>query len=194
MEMLEGVRNWKQWSGEMRVTPYHAFMTRNGLEAPHSFSWKLRRDLTAAELAWLGDAARAAGTGGPADVFCLVKNFIKDTHLQQAPVLAVTAGRAALPGPAPAELAPLPDVPEERRVELRKLADVIQQEFGMVEGANYLRRLASRRGWAAHQRVPLPWLQVASRPELPLAPTANPHFGHLPAASWDLRVRFSRLG
>lgn len=188
VEAMRAVRDWKQWLSATGVTPYHAWMTRAGIEAPHSFTWKLRRDLTGSELGMLPLNKRG---GHPGDVFCLVKNFIKDTVLQQPPVLAMPQARLALLDSHPHSVADLPEVSADRRADLRKLALAVQSE--MPGSADYLEFLAARRAARLCDLMPVDWLPTVSQPELPLQPTANAEYPNLPEASWELKVRFSRI-
>ena len=49
--IVEGERDWKKWLAPLGVHLDGAFMARNGVWAPHSFSFKLRQDLLTHERA-----------------------------------------------------------------------------------------------------------------------------------------------
>jgi len=191
VETLQAVRDWRLWLEATGVHPYNAWMTRQGKEAPHSFTWKLRRDLTVSERSLLAHKVLNGPYAHPGDVFCLVKNFIKDTALQQPPVLVMPRDRLNRLAPFPDRLDKLPEVSAERRAELRKLAGAVRAE--MPRSAAYLESLANRQSMFAADLKPLTWLPQASEPELPLEPTRNPAFPNLPETSWELKVRFSRM-
>lgn len=198
MEILTAVRGAWEWLGAAHVEPWNAFLPRPGCprEVPHAFTMKLRRDLTAAELAMLPGVTGVRGVprqagADPFDVFCLVKTFMCDAALQQAPILLLPAARAGLPAAAPMSIVPRGPV---NKTELLKLASLIEgPSYGLTRAAAYLRSLAHQD--ATMWEVPeLTWLREVSRaPAAALIPGGDEHFPHLPQAPWHLKVRFHRL-
>ena len=92
---LTHVRNFKSWLDQTGVHLVNCWVTRfpdrsgnheHKVTAPHSFTYKLRMDLTASEAAQLSVATSA---GEPTDVFCLVKAQMCSTQLNSAPVLVL---------------------------------------------------------------------------------------------------------
>ena len=51
--IVKGERDWGFWLSPLGSTPGGAFQSRQGIWAPHSFSYKLRQDLLAFEQALL---------------------------------------------------------------------------------------------------------------------------------------------
>ena len=97
---LGAVRDFKSWLEPLGCHLFNSFGTRGGIEAPHSFAFKMRQDLS------LSDRRRGVpGVPGvredPSDVFCCVKTYMRDQALQQEPVLTIVANRAKCPGKAP---------------------------------------------------------------------------------------------
>eukprot|EP00435_Cladocopium_sp_Y103_P048636 s2064_g14.t1 len=80
---LNSVRSFADWLNPLGVTQHGCWQTRHGIEAPHSFCYKLFK---AAHHRWFG-AARDK------DVMCCVKTYMRDTQLQQPPLCVLPADR-----------------------------------------------------------------------------------------------------
>jgi hypothetical protein len=102
-ESMRGVRDFQAWLAPLGMHLHNAFANRGGVESPHSFSFKLRRDAGAELQVWGDDRQGSAGSAGsvrsdcagddPEDVLCCVKTYMRDTTLQQPPVVALPASR-----------------------------------------------------------------------------------------------------
>ena len=192
VEILAATRSWWSLMEPAKVHPFHAFMTRAGVEAPHSIVWKFRADLTPTEAQAI--TSRHAAMGASGDVFCLVKNFIEDTSLLQEPVLALPAARAArVPQQIPHRPAPLLRQSDKRAGELEKLANMCLLECGMHSAAANLRTLAVRTEARQQDLREITWLQEVGEPPRSLVATHNPQYPNLPETAWQLKVRFGRL-
>ncbi len=110
VERLSAVRDYQAWLEMGTSKLYNAFGTRGGIEAPHSFSFKRRRDLSRSE--WsvkmedelsLEEQIRAPGApvASDSDVFCSVKTYMRDLTLQQAPVLVIQVAEVGVRAPRP---------------------------------------------------------------------------------------------
>ena len=81
---LETVRTFQDWLQPLGIKRYGCWLTRDGLEAPCSFTYKLFMDLTNEEKA---NAKNHGSFQRPNahDVMCCVKTYMRDRHLQQPP-------------------------------------------------------------------------------------------------------------
>lgn len=93
VNQLGTVRDFGNWLAPVRRELFNALASREGIEAPHSFTMKRREDLTPEE-AVLAQAAPCipavpalqAVPALPADTMCIVKTYMRDKHPQQPPV------------------------------------------------------------------------------------------------------------
>ena len=194
---LRSIRDFSAWLAPQGVRQESCWGNRDGLEAPHSFTYKRRSDLTAAEKALLRPvrAAVRAGftpaTDAPEDVFCLVKTYMRDKHLQQAPVLVLPiARRNRVHGLAPTTVEAVAVSPG-RANELQAMATLFEGgSYRLIRAATALRELAV----SVHGPPLAPgWLAVPPIAHPPVEETLNEYFGHLPEISWHLRAVFHRV-
>ncbi len=75
VETIEHVRDFGKWLAPLRIDLYNAFMNRHGIEAPHAFTYKMRRDLTWSEKVMM-PPMYAYNEGEESDIFCCVKTYI----------------------------------------------------------------------------------------------------------------------
>lgn len=73
--IVPGERDWASWLAPLGSTPGGAFKSRNGLWAPHSFSYKLRQDLLPHEQALIPHEVAPAfrKTAAPGAKLCTVQ-------------------------------------------------------------------------------------------------------------------------
>jgi len=189
VEFLDEVRDFKTWLQVTGLTPNNCFGNREGVEAPGSFSWKLRLDLTSAERAML---ERRGNTGQQHDVFCLVKQSMHAVDLLQPPVLVMPAERCRRVAVQPVGMQARIAYPDERVTQLLKLADACEYACGMPRAAFYIRGLVSQR---IRCTIPPSTVWLCSRSQVRLDPVilnGTPAFRHLPDAMlWRMKVRFS---
>lgn len=195
---LCAVRDFNTWLAPHGVHPWNALRTRDGIEAPHSFTFKHRQDLTKSELdefrSQVNGAARHAGYGdrnsSQSDVFCCVKTYMRDRHLQQAPVLIMPEDRCSwVQNLAPTTCLAAP-ISDERAAKLLKLATIFEKEsYGFHRAAVEIRRLVER---PPLELPPPGWLASPPRAPALVQVTGNPYFAHLPETSWNLLVTFHR--
>jgi len=78
---LRGVRSFDDWLSPLGLGLSGAFATRRGIESPHCFMFVRGHALTPSQRAmWSGpEAGNFHGT----HIYCCVKNFIRDTKLQE---------------------------------------------------------------------------------------------------------------
>lgn len=199
VERLTTVRDFADWLAPLNVTLSNAFANRDGVEAPHSFSFKFRRDLLASERAWLAEPSqpRRRGPGVPGspelqeDVFCCVKTYMRDTELQQAPTLVIPADRRVrVPTAGPVNIVPLHEMKGKMIEQYLLLAQECEMELDLPRAAQALKDLVRKREYI---RPPDQWLTRICQP-LPTMEdeTGNPFFRHLPATSFQLVSRFGR--
>lgn len=166
-------------------------MTRQGIQAPHSFAYKRRHGLTDAE-----NLAVATLHGHDEDVFCIVKHRMHSLHPNGVPTLVLPHDRhLAVHTLAPVQWeAPMP-FGQGRRDKLLQLADVLESTtedwgptFSYFRAADALRELVY-----GHRCPPIVpgWLGQAAVPYAPVERyTGNVYFGHLPNMSWRMLVSF----
>ena len=78
VQHLTTIRQFGQWLQPIGRVLYNAFMTRNDIEAPHSFGFKQRRDISVQELgADVRMAAESEEHRAPDDVMCCVKTYMQ---------------------------------------------------------------------------------------------------------------------
>ena len=87
VEKITHVHDFSSWPEPIKIELYNAFANREGIEAPHSFTFKLRSDLTRKEQGMIRPTSRDA-KGGDLDVYCCVKTYMHSNALQQLPVLS----------------------------------------------------------------------------------------------------------
>ena len=128
-------------------------------------------------------------------VYCCVKTYMRDTHLQQEPhhcVKAAQARRVWALSPAPTAIVPRGQRSEEEIKNITVLADACKHELGLPDAGAVLEALLTDR------RVSLPcltWLETLTRDNVveTLRPRLrNPYFPHLPEVSWRLAAEVKR--
>ena len=199
VEFLHCIRNFTEWLKPHRVTIYHCWGNREGIEAPHSFTFKQRGDLSLEEQqAAAGDRSFAevlAGYGRRthfSDVYCIVKAYMRDTERNQAPVLVLPKDRRdCVQGPAPTTVETL-HFELGRKNQLEHLANLLEKpDYG------YYKASASIRAMIQEQYAQCPGAGWLTRPPCNAhdeQPIDNPFFPHLPEKSWSMKVSFRRAG
>ena len=197
--LLGSVFDFRTWLDAEGVHLHNCFMSREGVDAVHSFCYKCREDLTGHEAAQVRQQRSAVRVPHHEDVFCITKRWMH-SEVAAAPVLVlpkerldmlVTAGPTALK-------AKKEYMSEARHRELKDLAEHLENmtddwgtDFSYFRAAEGLRKLAA---WDVPDPVPQPWLweQVDVRSG-PIACTQNRYFNTMPDMAWNLMVRFRRM-
>lgn len=104
-QVVTGLRSWQPMLVGLRRTIEHCLANRQGLMAPHSFTFKLGSSLRYGERHWRGPGAQELQEYEATAVYAIVKDFMSSTDLIQAPALVLPADRV------PAELVPLSVAP-----------------------------------------------------------------------------------
>ena len=194
---LRSIRNFNAWLEPQRVTLRNCWATRDGIEAPHSFTFKRRSDLTGSERAAMR-ATRAAARAGfanangePGDVFCVVKTYMRDKHLQQPPVLVLPTVRMnRVQGHSPTTVEPVAVVPA-RAVQLNAMASMYEKDsYRLFAAAAALRTMALS---VAGPPLEAGWLAEPPLPNAPVQQTLNEYFDHLPQISWHMLATFHQV-
>ena len=198
VHMLGEIFDFGSWLLAEGVHLHNCWVSREGVDAPHSFCYKMREDLTASESAQVLQR-RAPHPAHDEDVFCVTKRWM---HSEQAcpPVLVLPVPRLHLlesPGPVVQKL-PTVQMDDPRKKQLQDLATHLENmtedwgtEFSYFRAAQALRDLAA-------ERVPPPvvhtWLWDADPPRHgPLQRTQNRYFNNIPNMAWSMLARFRRL-
>ena len=193
VETIEHVRDFGKWLAPLRIDLYNAFMNRHGIEAPHAFTYKMRRDLTWSEKVMM-PPMYAYNEGEECDIFCCVKTYMRDRRLQQHPLRVLPASRCRAAGmvASPTTMVPRHEFPEKYITQLRELAAILRsQVYALHRGADGLDKLADGPGVPVFPSAI--WLEMpAWDPRAPIVPSGNELFPHLPDSSWHLMVRFKR--
>ena len=188
---IKTVRDFSSWLLPLKIHLHGAFMNREGVEAPHSFSYKRRADLAPEEMQMLREACRSPGVQkyqgpeSPNDVLCCVKTYMRDTRLQQAPVLVLPAGRVEnMRSLEPENAVRVTPLTERQINHYLELADICSDRLELPEAAQALQDLVLKRDYPG---VPVGWLSEPGVCHGP-APTTgnNPFFPHLPQSSFEL--------
>ena len=193
VEKLDCVRDFSAWLGPLGTELHNAFQTRKGIVAPHSFYFKRRQDLFDDEAKQLSLQRSADFSSHPLDVFVMVKQFMHSKELQQPPLLCIPLTFLnRLNTQLPANLKPRHVVDDDRKRKLGKFAGIFRnraQGVTFQNAASYYEELAS--GGPMNLAVPESTvLSSLVRNNALCEPTNNAEFPHLPATSWELKVRF----
>ena len=191
--VLARVRDYKAWLSDEGVHIHNCWVSRSGISAPHSFTYKRRDGLSDRET----QAPPGQGGGHPIDVFCVAKQRMHSLHPNGPPTLVLPrqsfdALHSMWPtaGEAPSLFTP------SRVTELLALADRLEglsedwgPNFSYFRAADCLRQLAN---YGVAPPAPTPgWLgRPPALPALGAADTGNVYFGHLPDMYWRMLVRF----
>lgn len=185
--ILDAVRDFASWLAPLAMHFDRAFQSRAGIETPHSFAFKQRGDLTAAEQQMLApEGAEPSGVqeaASPKDVFISVKAYMRDVQLQQAPVMALPHARVARVAPEPPALVPRAPMSADAIRNSLKIAALCRDTLGMPRAAAALEDLVMKR-LATFE--PAGWLAEPGHPDRPPLPVGVPTFPHLPAELWRL--------
>ena len=125
--LLTHMFDFKTWLDPAGIHLHNAFMSRENVDAPHSFNYKLREDLTGSELADLV-AERRGGPNHAEDVFCITKRWMHSTNTA-TPVRVLPEARwRLLHTDGPTQAKPLKPLSKARRHELEGLAERLESE------------------------------------------------------------------
>lgn len=183
---LPVVRDFGAWLSPLRVHLHGAFMNREGVEAPHSFSYKRRRDLAASEAQMLARSPGVQEWRGPLhpeDILCCVKTYMRDPHLQQPPVLVLPHGRLPLTTPEPHQAVRLKALTTRQIDHYLELAQLCGEKLDLPAAQKALVDHVKVR---EHPTVPQGWLGEPGHCHAAPPPSSNPFFPHLPASSFQL--------
>ena len=195
---LNVVGDFEGWLDAANSTQTNCWGTRRGIEAPHSFIYKRRCDLTAAETRAVEDERQRSAVmlrlaPDPHDVFCCVKTYMKDLSLQQAPVMVLPKQRCQnVVSRSPVERVGV-EISGARQEALLRLAEFCgSAQCGYLRARQAIRDLIASAG-APPPLQPYPWLSHAPAQDYePIEQTANLYFNHLPQTSWKMLANFRR--
>lgn len=196
--VLTGVRDFATWLQPLGVELKGAFASRkirrgvgDTIWSPHSFTYKKWEDMQQCEKSMLSSVAQ------PQDVFCLVKAYMHDQNLLQAPLLVLPAARVPLlADPAPTTLCPREALQPARKEQLLAFADLLEKpEFHYLEAAKYMRYLANQEPGRATSLLRLQWLHSLRREAhvSAIEVSGNPYYAHLPDIPWRLLASFQAM-
>ena len=154
---LSAIRDFQRWMAPLDRCVWNCFANRELIEAPHSFSFKLGCDLSQSDRAWLGPESRSLDVSE--DVYCCVKTYMRDSHLQQEPMLILPAGREERLVGEPRDVCNRHAMSKEKIHNYTKLATKLK-EHGLSRAATALHGLVFDRSFSLPA---LPWLCVGWR-------------------------------
>lgn len=163
-------------------------MNRGGVEAPHAFTFKMRRDLCHADV---HNVARPGVLlpGHPNDVMCCVKTYMRSQQLQDVPTLVIPfLHDLRVQSPWPLQVKRRHELTEKQIEQYLALAQLCDQEFDMPQAAARLRKLVIERVYEIPEAS---WLQGAEVERSGQLELGSSIFPHLPATSWRL---ISKIG
>ena len=201
VSFLDHVHDFGHWLKPCGIHLHHAFVSRDNVDAPHSFSFKCRQSCSASEILAYhkGPSPRQDFQEHPNDVICITKRWMHSTETL-LPICVLPHERAVLlhtKGPSVSKCKE--PMPAKRKLELCQLADQLEQlssswgpRFSYFRGAAALRELATSPGsHPVHLRFL--WTSPgASAPRVAALPTENAYFNTMPQLSWQLLARFHR--
>ena len=177
---LSAVRDFAKWCQPLQRSVWNCWGNRLGQESPHSFTYKQGRELTRSEQAWFDESR---GLDVSEDVYCCVKTYMRDTTLQQAPVLILPADRHERLVGEPREVCGRHAMGKPKIDNYTKLKAKLK-DYGLMEAAKALHALMYDRSYSLPA---FPWLSrgwVVDRADR--GDSGNYFFPHLPASSWRL--------
>ena len=177
---LSAVRDFAKWCEHLQRFLWNCWGDRLGQESPHSFTYMQGRDLTRSEQVWFHESR---GLGVSEDVYCCVKTYMRDTTLQQAPVLILPADRHERLVGEPREVCERHAMAKSKIDNCTKL-EVKCRDYGLKEAADALHALMYDRRYSMPT---FPWLSrgwEVNRADR--GDSGNCYFPHLPASSWRL--------
>ena len=153
--LLGEIFDFGSWLYDEGVELHNAWVTRGGVDAPHSFCYKMREDLTAEELQRI-NVRRSPAPPHHEDVFCITKRWM---HSEEATGLVLVLPRARLtllrsPGPVQRKMATV-QMTNKRKRELQDLAahlESMSEDWGL--DFSYFRAAQALRHLAAEQLPP----------------------------------------
>jgi hypothetical protein len=176
---ITAVRDFCSWLWPLGLALAEAFATRQGIEAPHSFAFKLSSCLTTAERELLEEPA-AEGA-----VYCCVKAYMRSTKLQQPPVLCIPPGRSARvtsESLSPTALVRRRQMGSGEIKSCLTLATLVRNDMPKAYAA--LRAFVYER---SAEVTRFTWLETFAQADMQPRPvTGNVHFPHLPESTWKL--------
>ena len=191
------IHDFKAWLDDAGVELHNAFVSRLGIDAPHSFQYKLRMDLSAFERRQV-KPRRGAGQDDDADVFCLTKRWMHSVEHNGPPVLVLPKNRLDRVGSGPERTFHRADaMSAQRKQEIKDLASGIAnmtEDWGT--GFSYFRAAAALRALVDDDVVhPFchTWLHSQPGAHAPVATTENRYFNNLPGMAWNLIATFRRI-
>ena len=192
VQEVQHIRDFDTWLGAMGVHLYNAFVTRNGREASHAFTYKTGADLSPTEVNNIPRMRRRFDEHQE-DVFAIVKGRMHMTKTQP-PVLAVPHCLLAnIPGKEPRDIKGARDMPAARKKELLKLAEQLDSPSGeRYEKAAAAIRERLEADAPAEQAPKFESLSQQPGARMPLTHTSNQYYEHLPDTAWRLLASFRR--
>ena len=188
---LSAVRDYCRWLHPIHLTLYNGFACRGGIETAHSFSYKPQALLSAQECdQFPGGPDLRQSHGNTMDVYCVVKAYVRDIALNQAPLLVLRPADAQrVQGRVPCNIVPLRPLSTERVETLLSLAGALE-----LPGQELPRAVAAIKDLVhstAYALMDLPWLEQPRQVHVPEgeAVGASPVFPHLPRLTWPLLIR-----
>ena len=194
VQYLESVRTFQDWLQPLGIKQFGCWLTRDGLEAPHSFTYKLYMDLTHEEKA-NAKHHRSFQRPNPHDVMCCVKTYMRDRNLQQDPlcVLPADRGQSADLTDSPLRYSGL-SMSSSEQDRLLAMATILEEPvYGYLRAATAIRSLVQACNQPAVPGKETDWMSMPVDVRQPLVlENHNPFFSHLPETSWHMRVQVHR--
>ena len=158
-----------------------AFQTRHGVPSPHCFMVMNGNKLLAPYKSLMEEQVQAEG------VYICVKAFVRDTCLQQAPVLALPPGRGArIAGSQPREVHARKELSEDQIKSFLRLATLCQKKYNLPQAGDALKAVVYSRSYECVQFQWLERQQGRANSQGPVLPSSNAYFPHLPDRTWEL--------
>ena len=193
VQIVSEIHDFEDWLAPLGISLSNCFMTRYGKLSAHSFTYKIRADLTPKEAEAVIKKRRRTGIlEHPEDVFCLTKGRMYMTSVKP-PVLVIPHQRLSeVQGRSPSNMRSKHDLDDSEKDQLQKLASALSS----VPGQPYNRAVAEiDRMVCPAGRVPPPpkvWLEEEAPPRTAVIHSKSQYYEHLPDTSWNLVASFRR--
>ena len=191
VEYVENIRDFDEWLAHLRISLQGCFVPREGRPAMHSFVYKIRADLSPAQMASVKNVpGRAKPEETQMDVFALTKGRMYMTEWK-APVLCLPE-RALQKMTADVPLMERARKDLKGKDNLKRLEDALREKLVVpkIRAADKIRSFRAEE--EGNHPPPLQWLAAEAPPRAAVSVTGNAYYEHLADTSWNLLATFHR--
>ena len=194
VNMVMSIRDFDGWLKPLLITQHNCFVTRRGRLAAHSFIYKVRSDLSPAQVSDLSKLGRRVQRGfpeHPEDVFAITKGRMYHTKTMSPVLVLPHAILNRISGSVPKDILKQEAMTKPERDNLEKLARTLRcMPQPYLRAARDIDIMLSE---AEPEQPPVfNWLALPPPPRAAVSITRNAYYEHLPDTSWNLVATFHR--